>query len=134
MFGTSGDPRKGHATFDKSKSTSPEPGLISKPPGSPKQAPGGSHPQTPPSPVVGTGLGQGVPDPTTQVSSVVAEHKPSNVAVRQMSEQGTQPPDKVVVQGSVLALHSHRMDSFCTETGCVETVSVGDVVAVGRLL
>ena len=104
MFGTSGDPRKAHLISDKSKSTSPEPVQTvsaAKPPGSPKKTPVGSQPQTPPSPIVGTGLGQGVPDQTAQPPSVTEELKPTNVSMKQMQQPVVQPPpDKPVVQGN----------------------------------
>ena len=104
MFGTSGDPRKGHLISDKSKSTSPEPiqtVSAAKPPGSPKKTAVGTQPQTPPSPIVGTGLGQGVPDQTAQPPSVTEELKPTNVSMKQMQQPVVQPPpDKPVVQGN----------------------------------
>ena len=105
MFGTSADPRKGHAaSSEKSKSSTPEPPQTvptSKPPGSPGKSPVSSQPQTPPSPVVGTGLGQGVPGQMVQPPSVTAEpSKPVNPVVKQMQQPVVQPPpDKPVVQG-----------------------------------
>ena len=105
MFGTSADPRKGHAaSSEKSNSSTPEPPQpvsTSRRQGSPGKSPVNSQPQTPPSPTAGAGVGPGVLGQMMQPPPITTEpNKPVNPVVKQMQQPVTQnTPDKPVVQG-----------------------------------